>query len=513
MSHPTGSVEDRLAAALRDEAAGVEPGGGSLEAIRHRARAARRRRRVAVSGAAAAVLAAVAVAVPTLDRSDDDLRTGSGDPSTTAATDAPTTSVPGTLAAGLDQALWPDPAGELTTDPVAAARSFVETFLAVDDPPLSLFRTGEPGAGEVDVIARGEDGRTLDRVVATVVLRRLDGEHWFVTAAGSDDVRIDEPEPLASLSPPTFAVSGEGRGYEGTVVLALRPRSAPGALLAEHPVVAGAGGALMPFAADVAFVTTAAPDVGVLVARTDVGFESGIPGFAAVAVRLAGSGDATGPDGAGSPTGAGDQGTGTGSFRLGGEPLWPFRSLAEADAWLATAAEGHSPWHADAEATALFFTADFLGFSEIDEVTSTDVRADEAWIGVGYKAEGGGLATAAEIHLVRFGPSPDAPWEVVGTRDTTLTLDAPRYGSALSSPLTVGGTVSGVDESLLVEVRQASTPTPLGAACCLAAGGEATPWEMSVDVAGATDPALVVVVSTGGHVQDVERFAITAVVP
>jgi hypothetical protein len=60
-------------------------------------------------------------------------------------------------------------------------------------------------------------------------------------------------------------------------------------------------------------------------------------------------------------------------------------------------------------------------------VTSTDVQADEAWIGVGYPTEGGRAATAAVIHLVRFGPSPDAPWEVVGTRDSTLTLDVPRF--------------------------------------------------------------------------------------
>ena len=29
---------------------------------------------------------------------------------------------------------------------------------------------------------------------------------------------------------------------------------------------------------------------------------------------------------------------------------------------------------------------------------------------------------AAEIHLVKYGPGRDAPWEVVGTRDTDLTL-------------------------------------------------------------------------------------------
>jgi hypothetical protein len=202
-------------------------------------------------------------------------------------------------------------------------------------------------------------------------------------------------------------------------------------------------------------------------------------------------------------------GTPTGEFRY--QPLWPFATQAEADQWLREGLPGgHQPWHSSAEATAQFFTQNYLGFSEIDRITSADVGATEAWIGVGYESEPGFVSTAAVVHLVRFGPDPEAPWEVVGTRDTDLTLDTPRYGSALSSPLTVGGTVSGVDESLQVQVRQMSSTEALGEACCLPAGGTDSPWEMTVaDVAPATDPAVTVVVFTGGHVQDVERFAIT----
>jgi hypothetical protein len=160
--------------------------------------------------------------------------------------------------------------------------------------------------------------------------------------------------------------------------------------------------------------------------------------------------------------------------------------------------------------TAQSFTQGYLGFTELDRITSTDVRATEAWIGVGYESEPGFVSTAAVVHLVRFGPDPEAPWEVVGTRDTDLTLDTPRYGAAPSSPLTVGGTVTGVDESLQVQVRQMSSTGALGETCCLPAGGTDSPWEMTVELTGrATDPAVTVVVFTGGHVQDVERFAIT----
>ena len=50
------------------------------------------------------------------------------------------------------------------------------------------------------------------------------------------------------------------------------------------------------------------------------------------------------------------------------------------------------------------------------------------------------MVTAAVIHLLRFGPEADVPWEVVGTRDTDLTLDTPGYGSTAASPSPSAGT-------------------------------------------------------------------------
>jgi hypothetical protein len=138
---------------------------------------------------------------------------------------------------------------------------------------------------------------------------------------------------------------------------------------------------------------------------------------------------------------------------------------------------------------------------------------NDAWVSVGYITENGNESTAATIHLMRFGDRGDdtAPWEVVGTRDadTELLLERPDYGTTARSPMTVGGYVTGVDESLRVTVRQSSSAEPLGEACCIPAGGTESPWETEVTFSGASDPALTVIVSTGGHVQDVERFAIT----
>lgn len=202
------------------------------------------------------------------------------------------------------------------------------------------------------------------------------------------------------------------------------------------------------------------------------------------------------------------RGDATGEFRY--QALWPFADADQARQWQTEGApQGHSPWHSDAEFTALAFTQGFLGFSEIDQVTSSDHRGDEAWVGVGTALPDGGMSTAAVVHLVRFGSGADAPWEVVGTRDDTLVLDTPRYGSTVSSPITAGGTVTGVDESLRLQVRQIDRDGVLGEHCCVPAGGTAQRWSAEVAFQEAGTGTMTLVVSTGGHVADVERFAVT----
>jgi Immunoglobulin-like domain of bacterial spore germination len=500
-------LEDRLRTAVHAHAAGVEADDRSLDAIRTRVRAAKHRRRAIVAGAGIAAAVAVAVAVPRLG---DESRIRTVDDPTTTITPPPSTTTPGPSTPGQssttlapapevdpDQVLWPDPAGELTTDPLDAVRGFLGQQLDLADPSLSQFRETEPGVGEVDVHARGEEGQTLDRIASTVTLRRLDGVHWFVTAAASGDLEIDTPEPLATVSSPV-TVSGRARGFEGTVNARVLDRFDGGGVESDSAVGTGGSGSLEPFSAEVSFVASGTQR-GVLYAQTDSGVSNGIPSFTAFPVRLS--------------EGAPDDASGDAGAEFHYPPLWPFGSQAEVDAWRQQyEAQGSQPWHLDAGATALAFTTGYLGFGEIDQVVGSDVRDREAWISVGYDA-GSGPSTAAIVHLVRFGPGEDAPWEVVGTRDTDLTLETPSYGSQVSSTVTVGGRITGVDESLRVQVRQASSEAPIGEACCLPAGGEGAPWQTTVSFSGATAPALTIVVSTGGHVQGVERFAITAVRP
>ena len=496
-------LEDRLRTAVHAHAPGVEADDASLDTIRRRVRVARHRRRAILAGVGIAAALAVAFAVPRFG--DEGKVTVSNEPTTVEppTTSAPDQSTPGQSSTTVvpepsgvdpDRVLWPDPAGELTTDPLVAVRGFLG-YLEISDPPLSPFRETEPNVGEVDVHARGEAGEALDGVASTMILRRLDGEHWFVTGAVSGDVQVDTPEPQATVSSP-FTVSGRARGFEGTVNASVLDRFAGGGVDSSPAVGTAAGEGLAAFSVDVSFDATGT-ERGVLYVHTDSGVENGIPSFVALPVRLSGGGP--GPSDAGA--------------EFGYPPLWPFSTQAEVDAWRQqSAAQGSQPWHLDADATALAFTTGYLGFTEIDQVVGRDVRDREAWISVGYDA-GSGPATAAVVHLVRFGPGDDAPWEVVGTRDTDLTLETPSYGSSVSGTVTVGGRITGVDESLRVQVRQASSEAPIGESCCLPAGGQDASWETTVSFSGATAPALTIVVSTGGHVQGVERFAITAVRP
>jgi Protein of unknown function (DUF732) len=193
-------------------------------------------------------------------------------------------------------------------------------------------------------------------------------------------------------------------------------------------------------------------------------------------------------------------------------PLWPFASRQEADRWLRDdAPNGHSPWHAEVETTALYFTQNYLGFTEINQATNVSTNGNEAWVGVGYELPNLEVVTAATIHLARFGTASDAPWEVVGTDDNRLTVTAPAYGSTVGPVIEATGTITGIDESLHLQVRQGAQQKVVGDFCCVPIGGQNSPWSAQVATTGTQPGVLTLVVWTGGHAQNVETFAITGV--
>jgi hypothetical protein len=178
----------------------------------------------------------------------------------------------------------------------------------------------------------------------------------------------------------------------------------------------------------------------------------------------------------------------------GYEPLWPID------------ASGNGQPAGDAPATALAFTRQYLGFTEITMVTSSRYDDRGAHIGVGYRNPNGKPMTAAVLHLLQY--SGNGPWEVVGSDDTLLSLEQPAYGSAVSSPMTAGGHITGVDDCIHVAVRSQAAGV-VGRASCAPAGGQASPWYNTVSFTGSG--VLTVVAWTGGHLQEVEIFAIQGV--
>ncbi len=229
-----------------------------------------------------------------------------------------------------------------------------------------------------------------------------------------------------------------------------------------------------------------------------------------------GSAPAPGPAGSAGPVGSAPAGTAAGG-RLPDRPaaataqwLWPFAGPSDVARWQRAYRQGgQQPWHLDAATTALGF-AGYLGYGGVDRVVRSTVDGQAAYVAIGFALPDGTLHTAADVHLVKIGTGVDAPWEAVGTRDTTLTLDRPGYGSTVASPLTVGGRITGVDERVVVTLHAQSgdlRATP----AAVAAGGSRSPWSVRVRFSSGSGATITVAAATGGHVAAVERFAVTGV--
>jgi hypothetical protein len=90
-----------------------------------------------------------------------------------------------------------------------------------------------------------------------------------------------------------------------------------------------------------------------------------------------------------------------------------------------------------------------------------------------------------------------------------LSITTPRYGFTVKSPLTVGGRITGVDESLRIQVRTLGNGRPLGEADPVPAGGLNQSWSITLPYRSTRSGVITVAVSTGGHLHQAEEFAIT----
>jgi hypothetical protein len=144
--------------------------------------------------------------------------------SDTSTSGAPTTATPTT--ADTSQPPQPDPTRAAIwpwadtdtryTDPVEAASGFAVDVLGFTDPIVGEFLPGDSRSGEVEV--RASDPGP----VTTILVRQLtDDDSWWILAAVSENITVDEPRAGTEVTSP-LVIAGTASAFEGTVDVELR---------------------------------------------------------------------------------------------------------------------------------------------------------------------------------------------------------------------------------------------------------------------------------------------------
>ena len=218
---------------------------------------------------------------------------GSSTPSTTASTTASseptsesTTSTSGststTGATTLEQpAIWP--AADVVFDsPEAAASDFVSKVFGVP-PNLGSFQQGDSRSGEIEVLSPAEAGGTAIRSV--LLLRQLGPDDgWFVLAAVGDNT-ITSPASASEVAAGPVDVSGEGRGFEGLLVIEAFTAGST-TLLDQQQAQGGSAEATEPYSVTLDLSGASTGDTVLILVRGGVGLETDTGEFSAIPVTI-----------------------------------------------------------------------------------------------------------------------------------------------------------------------------------------------------------------------------------
>jgi len=183
-------------------------------------------------------------------------------------------------------AVWPG-SDEVLATPEETAERFVSDVLGVE-PVLGDYMGGDSRSGEIPVFSPGEGGggELLERgLLGLRIIGPNDG--WFVIAATSAAVMIDQPQTLDEVPAGPLVVSGRGWAFEGTLVVrALRPGEA-GDVIDQEIGAGGAMGTLEPFSVTLDLSGATPGETIAIVVQGDTGL-GGDPGnFAALPITVA----------------------------------------------------------------------------------------------------------------------------------------------------------------------------------------------------------------------------------
>jgi hypothetical protein len=167
-----------------------------------------------------------------------------------------------------------------------------------------------------------------------------------------------------------------------------------------------------------------------------------------------------------SPGAVTDSPTPTGFF---GQPfapaIWPFASGAQTQAWRANPSS--KPWAESNLGVAQHFVDDYLQLTGV-HLVQTCVSCDVVGI---VNADG---KDVGDVLLVREDDGSPRAFSVAGVSfNGAFALTSPQEGTKVTSPLTVTGTVTGVDENVSIDLL---SQTGVQLAHTTAPAGSAQPW-------------------------------------
>ena len=272
------NAEDRLRAAIAARTNAVEPSPDGLSKIEERLMEAERhdnRNRwfLALGSAAAVAVLIVAVALRDEDPEAGPVATPTTeDTTTTVAPDDTTTTTTEAAPPQVDpaQTIFPDPAtSRRFDDPKALVTVFVDEFVGMTSPVVGEFQQGDSRSGEVHV--KGfENGAP-----ATVLVRQMEDDTWFVIGAFTDSIQPSQPTNGATVTSP-IDLQGMAYAFEGTVGLRLTADGFVDEPLATGFVTGRGDGVLGPYEGELEYSSTRGATYGVLLYTSESG-EDGAP--------------------------------------------------------------------------------------------------------------------------------------------------------------------------------------------------------------------------------------------
>jgi hypothetical protein len=155
-------------------------------------------------------------------------------------------------------------------------------------PTLGEFRASDARSGEIDVLFPGESGDLDPPLPRGLLIVRQIGptDGWYVIAAVSDGATIDSPTALDRVPAGPLIVSGEARGFEGTISVSAFE---PGDATSEYDRGIGAGGAfdsLEPYSVELDLSRATVDEVVVVLAQGDTGLSADPGTFAALPIVI-----------------------------------------------------------------------------------------------------------------------------------------------------------------------------------------------------------------------------------